>query len=67
MAQSGFVVHESYSDEIRSGMVVGEGSVAIKTASMGDEVGGINRLECQLLAYPALMGTVLIASFLSSE
>lgn len=65
--QSGLVPHESYSVETRPGVVVGEGSVAIKTTSMGDKVGGINRLECQLLAYPTTpMKTVLIDSFLSS-
>lgn len=57
------MAHGSYSDETRSGEAVGEGSVAIKTVSMGDDVG---RLEFQCVALTTPTGTASFSSFLSS-
>jgi hypothetical protein len=64
--QSGSVAHGSYSDETRLGEAVGERSVATKTVSMGDDVGGLNRVEFQCVAITTPMGTASVASFLSS-
>lgn len=64
--QSGSVAHGSYSDEARSGEAVGEGSVAIKTVSIGDDVGRLNRVEFQCVTLTTPTGTASVASFLSS-
>jgi hypothetical protein len=61
------VAHGSYSDETRSGEAVDEGSVAIKTVSMGDDVGWLNRVEFQCVALTTPTGTASFSSFLLPE
>ena len=61
------VARGSYSDETHSGEAVGEGSLAIKIVSMGDDVGRLNRVEFQCVALTTPMGTASFSSFLSSR
>jgi hypothetical protein len=48
------------------GRLWGRGSVAVKTVSMGDDVGRLNRVEFQCVALTTPTGTALFSSFLSS-
>lgn len=61
------MAHGSYSDETHSGQAVGEGSLAIKTVSMDDDVGRLNRVEFQCVALTTPTGTASFSSFLSSR
>lgn len=64
--QSGSVADGSYSDETHSGEAVGEGLVAIKTVSIGDDLGRLNRVEFQCVVLTTPTGTASATSFLSS-
>jgi len=64
--QSGSVADGSYSDENHSGEAVGEGLVAIKTVSIGDDVGRLNRVKFQCVVLTTPTETASVTSFLSS-